>query len=234
MRLKPILNIPTYRLRKVVNMEKMTDIELLERYKETKSIEYRNQIITNNMQLLKYYAHHYICYNHSHEFDDLLSFACIGAIDAIDYYIKRNVFIDKDFRGALCCRVKWGVLRGVKEESYIPNQHFFDTNRKEEYRVSKGIHLISEIESNTKTPEEMFLENEQNDCFIDLLNSLPKQKREVMYYRSLQMGFEEIGNIMHITKQAVHQHYKKGLQYMWNEIKHNPKYSNLTLDEYNI
>jgi RNA polymerase sigma factor (sigma-70 family) len=211
-------------------MEKMTDIELLQRYKETNNPDYRNQVINNNIGLLKYYVRHYLKYNKGYEFDDLLSFACIGTINGIDDYTKRNVFIDKEFKSFISYKIRWGILDYIREESYVPPQYFFKADKNENCKIPAGIHLISNIKADTKTPEEMFLENEQNDSFIDLINSVPKIKyRTVIYYRTLDMGFEEIGKIMSMTKQATHHLYKKGIQYMRNEIKTNPKYSNLQI-----
>ncbi|WP_054870541.1 RNA polymerase sigma factor RpoD/SigA [Caloranaerobacter sp. TR13] len=91
------------------------NLRLIKEYKKTKDINIRNQIIVNNIKLIKKYAYKYSAKS-SLEYDDLVNEGVFGMIHAIESFdTNRN----NEFSTYAVYWIKQRIRRAVQDKGYI-------------------------------------------------------------------------------------------------------------------
>lgn len=96
----------------------MGNIELLKLYKKKKSKEIKDQLIVQNIELVKIIAGRlYHSYNSNVEYDDIVSYGILGLIDAID---KFNPDKNVKFETYANFRIRGSIIDHLRNLDWVP------------------------------------------------------------------------------------------------------------------
>ncbi len=96
----------------------MGNIELLKLYKKKKSKEIKDQLIVQNVELVKIIAGRlYHSYNSNVEYDDIVSYGILGLIDAID---KFNPDKNVKFETYANFRIRGSIIDHLRNLDWVP------------------------------------------------------------------------------------------------------------------
>lgn len=96
----------------------MTNNELLKLYKKNHDKEIKDEIIVNNVELVKIIAGRlYSSYNSSVDYDDIVSYGILGLIDAIDKFdVTKNV----KFETYANFRIRGSIIDHLRNLDWVP------------------------------------------------------------------------------------------------------------------
>lgn len=141
----------------------MANIELLKSYKKNKSKEIKDQLIVDNIELVKIIAGRlYHSYNSNVEYDDIVSYGILGLIDAIEKFDpEKNV----KFETYANFRIRGSIIDHLRSLDWVP--------RSTRQKYKKFEEAMSKLQSTYGLNiEDSILANELNMSLEELKNFL--------------------------------------------------------------